>query len=430
MRLTGLLLLASLLIAASPALAIGSAEKGDTSIEATGSGRLTGVYLHFPDEPAFFPEQDTGLAAAVLRLMIDGDLGPYLDYDVNLYADFSYAPTDLTGGTFATTSSFETPYRTTYLSWGFLERDDMNGQMGVDRFSLNLEVDRISLTLGRFAVNYSATSIFTPNDFFAPFSPTAINQMYKPGVDAVQLGITTGLLSTVELLGVMGYGTDDVPAWGRSAVLARLSTILWNFEWALMGGKVAERWIVAASLQGEVGPFGVRAEGHAGFPDATGDFKLDDRDRDGGYLDDIHGSFAVGFDYLHTWQNLSMGVEYLFASNGASHPSGYITRFMSFFPDEVPFMGRHYVGLSAGLDIIPILRLNTMALFNVNDYSGLASLFLLWNIADEVDGLLGLLVPWGEEPVADDGPPTHEPAIGSEFGLMPVMLFMEMRFYF
>ena len=74
MRPAGLLL-AAILLAASPALAIGSAEKGDFSIDATGSGRLTGVYLHFPDEPAFFPETDAGLAAAVLRLMLDGDLG-------------------------------------------------------------------------------------------------------------------------------------------------------------------------------------------------------------------------------------------------------------------------------------------------------------------------------------------------------------------
>jgi hypothetical protein len=125
-----------------------------------------------------------------------------------------------------------------------------------------------------------------------------------------------------------------------------------------------------------------------------------------------------------------MGVEYMYTSNGASHPSGYLARYMRFYPDEVPFMGRHYVGLNAGLDIIPILRFNAMALFNVTDHSGLASTMLLWNIADEVDAVLGLLVPWGEEPVADVGPPTHEPAIESEFGLMPIMLFLEMRFYF
>ncbi|MBW2263072.1 MAG: hypothetical protein JRG91_13955 [Deltaproteobacteria bacterium] len=429
-RPAGLLLGASLLLAAAPALAIGSVEKGDYSLEAIGGARLTGVYLHYPDVPLFFPETDSGLAAAVLRLLLDGDLGPYVDYDVNLYADFSYAPAALTGGTFATVGSFETPYRTTYLSWDFLDSRGMEGQMGVDRFSFNLEVDRVSLTFGRFPVNYTTTNIFTPNDFFAPFSPTAINQMYKPGVDAIQMGVTTGMLSTVELVGVMGYGTDDVPAWGRSALLARLSTILWNFEWALLGGKVAERWIVGASLQGELGPFGVRAEGHAGFPDAHGDFKLDDHDRDGGYLDDIHGRLAVGFDYMHAWQNLSISAEYMYVSDGADRTSLYLTRFTSFYPDDVPFMGRHYVGLSAGLEIIPILRFNAMALFNTTDYSGLASMMLLYNIADEIDAMLGVLVPWGEEPVEDLGPPTHEPSIESEFGLMPLMLFLEMRFYF
>lgn len=420
-RVAACALAAVLVLASGHGLAIGEAQSGDYSIDAIGSGRLTGAYLHYPDVTMFFPADDEGLVAGVLRLLLDGGLGPYMGYEVNLYTDLSYMPSSALGGAFATAGSFETPYRTRYLSWDFWKSGGMQGQMGVDRLAFDLEVDRVTLTFGRFPVNYSVTSIFTPNDFFAPFTPAAINKVYKPGVDAVQLGVTTGLLSSVEVVGVMGYGADDVPAWGRTALLARLSVVLWNFEWALLGGKVAERWIVGGSFQGEIGPIGLRGEGHAGFPDARGDGVLDD---------DVHGRLSAGLDVNLAWHNITVGAEYMYLSDGAGRTAGYFGRVLSFFPDDQPFLGQHYVGLSAGMDTIPILRLNAMFLFNATDYSGLAAVMLLYNIADEADAMLGVLVPWGDEPRYDSGPPSFGPSIESEFGLMPVMVFMEMRFYF
>jgi hypothetical protein len=415
------LLAAALALAATDARAIGEAEKGDYSIEAVGSARLTGAYLHYPDVTMWFPPEDEGLVGTVLRLILDGSLGPYLGYDVNLYTNFSYMPSSELGGAFASAGSFETPYRTRYLAWEFWESGGLAGQMGVDRLALDLEVDRVTLTVGRFPVNHSVTSMFTPNDFFAPFSPTAINTIYKPGVDAVQLGVTTGLLSSVEVVGVMGYGSNDAPSWGRTAVLARASTVLWNFEWALLGGKVAERWIVGGSFQGEIGPIGVRGEGHAGFPDVDGDCGLDD---------DVHGRLSAGLDVVLAWRNVSLGAEYMFLSDGAGRTSRYIDRLLSFFPDDQLFLGQHYVGLSAGMDLVPILRLNTMLLFNATDYSGLAAIMFLYSIADEADAVFGLMVPWGDEPLYDSGPPTYGPSIESEYGMMPLVLYLETRFYF
>ena len=122
------------------------------------------------------------------------------------------------------------------------------------------------------------TSILRPNDFFAPFSATAINTVYKPGVDALRLNLSLGTFSGIEVVRVIGYEADGDPTWGRSALLARASTVEWDFEWALLGGKVAERWVAGASLQGELGPIALRGEGHAGFADADGDGRLDSDD--------------------------------------------------------------------------------------------------------------------------------------------------------
>jgi hypothetical protein len=424
------LALAALVLAAPPAGAIGSAERGDASIEATGSMRLMAAYLHYPDVPLFFPDEDGALAAGVTRLLLDGDLGPLVDYEVNLYADLSYLPANALSGAFATAGSFDTPYRTTYLSWDFWRSGGMHGQLGIDRLAFNLEVDRISLTLGRSPINLSVTSIFAPNDFFAPFTVTAVNKIYKPGVDSIRLSVRTGVLSSVEVLGVMGHDAGGVPAWGRSAVLARLATVLGGFEWSLLGGRVAGRWIAGASIQGGLGIVTLRAEAHAGFPDGDGDGRLEDVDGDGGWRDDVHGRLAAGLDLNLAWRNLTIGAEYMFLSDGALGTSGYLARLTRFFPDDQPFLGRHYVGLVAGLDIVPILRLTATGLFNATDASGLAALVLAYSISDEADALVGVFLPWGDRPVEDSGPPFYGPAVRSEFGLVPIMLFIEMRFYF
>jgi hypothetical protein len=418
------------LFSPSPAAALFEAEKGDFSVEGIGSIRLTAAYLRYPDVPELYPGIDDGLAASVLRLILDGALGARINYDINLYADMSRMPAMAARSAFSTAGSFRSPYRTRYLSWDYVEKKTIGGQMGVDRFSLVIKAEPVTVTAGRFPVNDSITLIFTPNDFFAPFSATTINKIYKPGVDALRLGVALGMLSSLELTGVLGCGDDDVPDWGRSALMARISAVKWNFEWALMGGKVAERWIAGASIQGEAGLFGLHAEAHAGFPDRSGDGTLDDVDGDGERADDIHGRAAGGFNILFAWHNVSLGAEYMFISDGASRGDDYAARAGRLYPDDIPYMGRHYVGLSAGGEIIPILTLQTMALFNVSDHSGLAVASLLCSAADEIDFIGGVLIPFGPEPSADILAPNAFPVIESEFGAVPLMAFVEGRFYF
>ena len=421
-----------LLLAPRPAAALGSAEKGDFSIEAVAAERLTASYLRFPDEPLIFQDREDALLASVTRLLLEGDLGARVDYDINLYADLSRAPGAMAaaGGAFATAGSFQSPYRTSYLSWDFIEEEKLGGQLGIDRFSLTIEVDRVTITIGRFPVNYSITQIFTPNDFFAPFSSTTVNKIYKPGVDALRVNVTLGMLSSIELVGILGSDDDGSPAWGKTAFMLRASAVKWSFEWAIMGGKLAERWVLGASIQGEAGPFGLRAEAHAGFPDADGRGSLDDIDGDGQSRDDIHGRLALGIDKMFTWHNIRVSVEYMYISDGATSPTGYLDRILRFYPDDQTFMGSHYVGLSAGGEIVPILMVQGMVLFNAQDFSGLGALFFIHNMTDESDLVIGLLAPWGDKPSVDLNHLDPSSVIKSEFGLMPLTAFIECRVYF
>ncbi len=423
-----------LLLAPLPARALGSAEKGDYSIEAVAAERLTASYLLFPDEPLIYEDREDALLASVTRLLLEGDLSTYVDYEINLYADLSRAPATMTmaaaGGAFATAGSFQTPYRSTYLSWDFIEEDKLNGRLGVDRFSINIEVDRVTITVGRFPINYSITRIFTPNDFFAPFSSTAVNKMYKPGVDALRVSVTLGMLSSIELAAVLGSDGDGSPAWGKTALMLRAAAVKWSFEWAVLGGKLAGRWVLGASIQGEAGPFGLRAEAHAGFPDADGRGSLDDIDGDGRSRDDIHGRLALGIDKMFTWHTITISAEYMYVSDGAASPTGYLERALRFYPDDQYFMGSHYVGLSAGGEIVPILMVQGMVLFNAQDFSGMGALFFVYSMTDESDIVIGLLAPWGDKPSVDLNHFDPSSVIKSEFGLMPLTAFIECRVYF
>jgi hypothetical protein len=205
--------------------------------------------------------------------------------------------------------------------------------------------------------------------------------------------------------------------------MARASAVLWNIEWAAMGGKAAERWFAGLSMQGDVvGPLGFRAEGHVGFPDADGDGALDD-DRN------VYVRAAGGPSLVFNWQNATIGAEYLLQLDGAQDPDGYLERATEFYPDDIRYLGQHYVGVVAGLETIPILRLNAISLINAADGSGLAGAFLAYNIADEADFVGGVYVPWGDEPDFT-GYPFAAPTLGSEFGQSPVTVFLETRFYF
>ena len=273
-------------------------------------------------------------------------------------------------------------------------------------------------------------NIFQANDFFAPFSVTAINKIYKPGVDALRLGISTGVLSSLEIVGVLGSDADKSPSWEQTALLGRMSMVQWNFEGAILGGKLAGRWIAGGSLQGETNGIGIRTEFHVGFPDReerawTDELVVSCRNRDTTYV-----RVSTGLEKPFAWRNAFLSGEYMFLSDGASGPFAYLDRLLCLFPDDLPYMGRHYLGLSVGGDILPILRVNTLGLLNVEDASGLASLTFLLSLSDEADLSAGLVLPWGSAPGMGTVLFVPVPDLNSEFGVMPLMVFIETRLYF
>src|SRR6185312_2650896 len=290
---------------------------------------------------------------------------------------------------------FNTPYRSPYVAWSFWQSGSVTGQMAVDRLRVHRSFGPVDISLGRFPINHSVTFLFTPNDFFAPFSATTLNKQYKPGVDAVRVNVGLGQLSDLEVLGVLGSDPSGAAAWSRSALTARLETVLLGFHGSIIGGKIAERWILGGTIQGDIKGIGLRAEGNFGMPDKNGDGHIDGP---------LYGQVAVRVEHSWPWHNVTVGGEYAYFSDGAADPAGYLARAALFFPDELPYLGRHYAGVNGGIDLIPILNLGVVGLVNAADGSGITTLSLTYNASNEVDLSLGMLAGWGYRPrqAADD----------------------------
>ncbi len=415
-RLRGLVVVVLLAGAASRAGAIGSAKSESASITAVGSAWLLGAYYHsWSLRPPLTPPPDDGISAAVLRLILDGDLPRGVGYEANFYFELARGPTHLGANTFLTASSFATPYRTCWLGWTYWSSGTVSGDMAVDRLRFHRSFGPVDVSIGRFPVNHSVTFLFTPNDFFAPFSATTLNKTYKPGVDAVRVNIGIGQLSSAEVLAVLGSssGAGGVPAWSRSAVTARLETVLAGFHGSIIGGKLAERWVLGGTIQGDIKGIGLRAEGHLGMPDRNGNGRSDGP---------LYGQLSARVEHSWPWRNLSVGGEYAFFSDGAARPADYVARAARLFPDELPYLGRHYAGINGGLDLLPILNLSVVGLVNAADGSGITTVALTYNASNEVDLSLGMLAGWGWRPRADAG---GNPVLRSELGATPITAFAQ-----
>src|SRR5690606_29211349 len=191
----------------------------------TGSLRLTGAFIHFDDVPELYPQGDDGIFLGVGRMMIDHSWSQ-LKLEINVFADLQRSiPETGSAGAFTSAGAANSAYRHAYLTVPYWRDGSLRGRVGVDRMKIAVNAGPVSVEAGRFPISTSVTNFLTPNDFFAPFSATAINTLYKPGVDALRVSVAPGPLRSIELISTMGFSDGYNPSWGHAALLARASAV-------------------------------------------------------------------------------------------------------------------------------------------------------------------------------------------------------------
>ncbi|MCD4655061.1 hypothetical protein K8T06_14135 [bacterium] len=362
------------------------------------SNRFLGNICFMPGDDTFLERSEEAHTALENRLLILGEQGGSTGYEIHVVTTLDYATKRLQmdpATAFASKeSSSAGAFRHSDLKWDWKEVDAegeaVKGFTDIDRLNIYWNTSRTALTVGRQAIGLSTCLYLTINDFFQPFAPEAIYREYKPGVDALKFQYYTGPLSEIDMIYVAGYHDSDDLNWDESAMIGRTVFSAKGYEWNIMAGKLPRYWMVAGSLQGEIGRFGVRAEFNVDF-------------REGNLL------AAGGIDYRFE-NSLHIFSEYLYCDNRDMEYMDY----------------QNHLALAATYQWHPLMISQIFGIANLDDESALFSAVLTYSLADEADFILGGYYAVGSEPCLVNG----VPEIPTQYGAVPDSIYVELKFYF
>ncbi len=402
--------LALLVFLLQPSLIVAFYEKQNEQFYIDARGLLRGFInaSHSPNDPLLYPDQSSAGIAGIARLMVDAELGEQWRFEFNGYQIYIPSTLATQQGSAGLPVSVE---RSALFEASFSNQNHLN--LVMDRFVWRWSKQNVDLTLGRQAINLATTFYFTPNDFFAPFSAQTFYRVYKPGVDAVRGEISLGEFSQVSLIGVLGYQTElgsdtgwsDRPNSDRASYLVHWSNAFANLDTTLIAGRVVNKDIVGAALQGEFFEWlGVRFEGHYSRPQES-------------HVDD-YSQFSFGLE--HRWENsFELRWELFYNGQGSDNVGGYSALAQS---GSSQYLARRYSALGGSYEITPLLSGQAVIISNLDDRSQFVSINTIYSLSDESDMVVNLGMPVGSQP--DTG------VLKSEFGAYSLAINIEMRLFF
>ena len=371
-----------------------------------------------PYESDVLPSDPTGQGVLDVRLKLDGDISRKVRFEVH-GTSTGLAPAPAQGGLAGTSTGvgLRAP-EAVELSYLWEDSDGLQVRGRVDRAMVRAEVGSVTATVGRQAISFGNSLVFTPLDLVNPFTPAVIDQEYKPGVDAVRFDAYAGLSYLTVAGAYAGDWSDDglvAAAYGQTTV--RLTDV------GLFLGTVQGDRVVGTSFTTSIGAIGAYGDGTVTFADGRDPFV---RASVGGLWRPTGTTSLAGEMYLQTI--------------GAADPSDYLQQFSDprYTRGQLWLMGRGYGALSVGQELTPLLQAGGALIANVEDGSAFLAPNLSWSVSDNAAFALGGFVGLGQRPTSElqsftyGGYPieVEVPVLQSEFGTYPVAVFSQLKAYF
>jgi hypothetical protein len=406
----------ALALGTSPAFAIGEyeSEDGENKGDLIGFFRMSSNTTRNPGPELLYPHDNDTNSVLIARLLGHSSHGDHLQLSMNVLQTLSSTTTPL-----ILAGEVRESGRSDALSWRWNKDREADAELTLDHLNARISADWLDVLIGRQPVSLATSYLFTPNDFFSPFSAQTFFRTYKPGVDAVRVVATVGEFTQIAAYGVAGYAYDpdnvDRLSLSESAGLVRASTVIGDFEVATLAGSLPHKLALGGDFQGEVGEWlGVRGEGHVAVPER----------REGEPERDPRLELSMGLE--HRFDNtLFLRLEYFWHGAGLSDVDEYAT-VITDRTDVGAYLGRQYLAAAAGYELTPLLNLDSVLIGNLVDGSVYGSLYLLYSVADEAELAVTAAVPLGDKTSLDL---LAGPAVGSEFGLYPASLGADFRLY-
>lgn len=393
--------------AAAPATAEQSlVETEDFNLRLGGYAGSFSSYQWTGYDTAGLAPEHTGVNAGVLRLEWKAGLTDNVALDVQNRFFWNIAPAVGASTGLVGLGSTVAPQRTVDLRSVIVEEEGILVEHDIDRLALSFFTPVADVTVGRQAVTWGNSTIFTVADLWTQFSPFELDTSQKRGVDALR---------------VLGYPADGLEVEaivvdrGDLAKLSGGARAAWTIDrgdYYLGAGRNYDTVWGLMGLAVDLGDF--RGHSEIALPYIEERRQLD------------APRLTLGIDYFSS--RVTALLEYHFNGPGVSDPAQYLAALSSdaVARGERYFVGKHYVGATAAYlpwENLVTLSLTTVA--NVTDPSLLVSPSLMYAISQNVTASLGGYVGLGDAPRFDLTSPMPL-TIGSEFGLYPNVIFLQL----
>lgn len=383
-----------------------------------------------PANPALAQDHDLGASFRAFQFLSfedmvqgarnDGELGIFrvTDYlelgkstriETHGVIDFSSPPSSVSSGLAVSKSRYFLP-----LQFDIADHEDYLSEARLDRFNLSFDLGNALVTIGRQPVTWGEAYFWPALDLFSPFSPKQIDRDYKSGVDSVKINLPLGNLSELEVIG--GILGSSLERDGSIGALLRWN--LGNVDVGFMGGSFHRDNLGGAFLSADIRGTGVRGEITYTSSGDSRDILLD---RENFW----RGSFGITRQLTPF---VSVTSELAFNGYGADGPGDYALWYASdrMTRGDVNGYGRCYWGTSFTHQLHPLLIGTFTSLVNFTDSSVLLTPSVIWSLSDNSDILAGGEFGLGEGLKETDG----QPLMGSEYGSVPVTVFVALKVYF
>ncbi len=360
--------------------------------------------------------REAGLGGAVGRLEWSFDLGSRADVDVHnrFFWQNSTLPEEFLFQGFEVSAGEDRRLST--------ELDLIDGETtrlthDIDRMVVGLYFGLVDLYLGRQAIRWGVSDMFTVADRFAALSPFELDTLQRRGIDAARA--VTHISPSVELDVVVADRGEDEPL----SMGARAEYFGGRFD---AYGGVGRFWERVSTMSG----LSVFAGHYKFFGEGELLWNLDDEQLDRPRA--TVGAQRISMD----WQ---IGAEYHFNGLGAASADGYAEALMQ--PElargETYFLGRHYAGVNGFYFLDAGWGFGGGAIANVVDPSVVVFPTVEYEIEEQFSIRAGAYVGLGERAeieLGDEPPQPGQPqdilVPGSEFGSVSDLYFLQMTAFF
>lgn len=375
------------------------------------------AYQRIPYDTGGLAPRAFGINASLLRLEWRAQLFSDITFDVH-NRFFWTALTNEQGSRGLGLGATVPPERTVDLQSTFLDGEGLYFEHDLDRLSLTFFTSFADFTLGRQAVTWGNSSIFTVADLWTQFSPFELDTSQKRGVDALRAMMYPAGFE-LEVIAVDRGELDDLSGG------VRLSRTMGIGDYYVGLAKNYERlWtLLGVALDLDV----VRGHAEVALPIEIG---LSDEDSGVGLP-----RATVGADWFAS-SKFTLIAEYHFNGPGASDPSDYLAELQkpAVSRGERYFIGQHYAGLAAAyLPFEDTLTLSMSTIGNLTDPSVLVAPSLAYDLSQNTTATLGGYFGFGGYPELQTDPLSPFPTgleTKSEYGLYGNVFFLQLSGYF